>query len=77
MSEDIEVFKLGKLSSQKNIDNVGKESDGSNCMDISDYKYSDEIDHMGKNDEETVTEVIEVLKLGKFSSQKNIDNVEK
>ena len=27
MSDDIELLKLGKLSLQKNIDNVGKESE--------------------------------------------------
>ena len=46
-------------------------------MDMSDGKDSDEIYHISKNDEETVTDVIEVLKLGKLSPQKNIDNVEK
>ena len=33
-------------------------------------------EHISKNDEERVTEDIEVLKLGKLSSQKNIDNIE-
>ena len=46
-------------------------------MDMSDGKDSDERDQISKNYEETVTDVIEVLKLGKLSSQKNIDNVEK
>ena len=44
---------------------------------MSDDKESDERDWISKNDEETVIDVIEVLKLGKLSSQKNIDNVEK
>ena len=30
-----------------------------------------------KNDEEEVTEEIEVLKIGKLISKKNIDNIEK
>ena len=43
---------------------------------MSDDKKSDERDEIIKNDEEKVTEDIEVLKLGKLSSQKNIDNIE-
>ena len=46
-------------------------------MDMSDDKESDERYQMSKNDEEKVTDVIEVLKLKTLSSQKNIDNVEK
>ena len=44
---------------------------------MSDDKKSDEREQISKNDEEKVTEDIEVLKLGKLSSQKNIDNIEK
>ena len=44
---------------------------------MSDEKDSDERDQINKNDEERVTNDIEVLKLGKFGSQKNTDNVEK
>ena len=39
---DIEVFKLGKLSSKKNDDNIEKESDEGNRMDMSDDKDYDE-----------------------------------
>ena len=46
-------------------------------MGMSDYKEYDERFQISKNGEETVTEDIEVLKLGKFSLQKNIDNIEK
>ena len=46
-------------------------------MDMNDDKESDERDHISKNDEEKVTEDIEILKLGKLSSQKNKDNIEK
>ena len=42
-----------------------------------DDKDSDERYQIDKNDEERVTNDIEVLKLGKFGSQKNTDNVEK
>ena len=38
VTEDIEVLKLGKLSSNKNIDNIEKEYDERNRMDMSDYK---------------------------------------
>ena len=68
---------LGKLSSQKNIDNIEKQSDEINCMDISNNKEYYERDHIGENDEKSVTNDIEVLKLGKLISQKNIDNIEK
>ena len=77
MNTDIEVLKLRKLSSQKNLDYLEKESDKINQMDMSDDKESDEREHISKNDEEKVTEDIEVLKLGKLSLQKNIDNIEK
>ena len=40
-------------------------------------KYSDERYQIGVNDEERVTDDIEVIKLGKLSSQKNIDIIEK
>ena len=46
-------------------------------MDISDGKECIERYQISKNDEEKVTEDIEVLKLVKLSSQKNIDNIEK
>ena len=46
-------------------------------MNMSDYNESDEIYQISKNYEEKVTEDIEILKLGKLSSQKNMDNIEK
>ena len=46
-------------------------------MDMNDDKDSDERYQGSKNDEDKVTDVIEVLKLGKLSSQKNIYNVDK
>ena len=42
-----------------------------------DNKKSDERDQMSKNYEEIVSEDIKVFKLGKLSSQKYIDNIEK
>ena len=59
------------------MDNIYKQSDEKNWMDVIDDKDSDERDQISKNDEEKVTEDIEVLKLGKLSSQKNVDNLEK
>ena len=67
MNTDIEVLKLRKLSSQKNIDYIEKESDEINHTDMSDDKEYDERDQISKNYEEKVTEDIEVLKLGKLS----------
>ena len=77
VTEDIEVLKLGKLSLQKNIYNIEKYYDESNWMNMNDGKESDEINHIIKNNEETVTCIIEVLELVKLSEQKYIDNVEK
>ena len=44
---------------------------------MSDNKESEERDQIIKNDKEKVTDVIEVLKMEKLSSQKNMENVEK
>ena len=41
-------MKLGKLGSNKNDDNIGKEYDKSNWMDMSDDKDSDERDQIDK-----------------------------
>ena len=46
-------------------------------MDMSDDNESDEIYQISKNDEEIVTDDIEVSKTGKLSLQKNINNIEK
>ena len=46
-------------------------------MDVIDDKDSDERNQIYKNDEERVTDDIEVLKQAKFSSQKYTDNIEK
>ena len=45
----IEVLKLGKLSLQKNIDNIERYYDVSNWMDMSDDMKSDERDQISKN----------------------------
>ena len=57
---DIVVFKLRKLSSKKNDDNIEKESDERNQMDMSDDRESDEVYHINKHYEEMVTNDIEV-----------------
>ena len=44
---------------------------------MSDERESDERDHISKNDHKRVTDDIEVFKLGKLSSRKNDDNIEK
>ena len=64
MTDDIELFKLWRLSSKKNDENLEKLSDERNCMDMSDDKDSDEIYQIDKNYEERVTNDIEVSKLG-------------
>ena len=70
MTDDIELFKLGKLISKKHYDNIQKESDEIYWMFMSDDKESNERDWIDKNDEERVTNDIWVLKLGKLDSQK-------
>ena len=65
------------MISKKNYDNIEKESDEMNRMDMSDDKDSDEIYQIDKNYEEILTNDIEVLKLGKLGSQKNIDSIKK
>ena len=49
MTGHIEVLKLGKLSYKKNVDNLEREDDERDRMDISDYKESDEGYHIDKN----------------------------
>ena len=44
---------------------------------MSDDKDSYEIYHISKNDEKRVTNDIKVFKLGKLSSKKNDENIEK
>ena len=46
-------------------------------MYVSDDKDSDEIYHISKNDEERVTDDIEVFKLGRLSPKKSDANIEK
>ena len=46
-------------------------------MDVIYDRDSDERYQIDKNDEEIVTNDIEVLKLGNFGLQKNTDNIEK
>ena len=46
VTNDIEVLKLGKLDQQKNTDNIEKESDERNWMDMIDEKESDERDQI-------------------------------
>ena len=57
---------------QINIDNNDKKYDEIYQINIIDVKEYDERYQIGKNEEEKVTEDIEVLKLGKLSSHKKI-----
>ena len=45
-------------------------------MDLSDNKDCYEIDHISKNGKEQWSDVVENLKVRKFSSHKYVDNVE-
>ena len=62
--EDIEILKPEKLISQKKI-YLEKESDEINPMDMSEKMDFDEREQISKNDEETVSGVIDGLKVGK------------
>ena len=53
----MEVLKLQKLSSQKNIDNIENDYDEINWMDMSDDKKSYERDQISKNDEEKLLKI--------------------
>ena len=46
MTYDIEFLKLGKWSSQKNIENIDKKYDERNQIDIIYYNYFDEINQI-------------------------------
>ena len=50
-TDDIEVLKLGTLSSKTDIYKIVKWSDERNRINIIDDKESDERDHIGENDE--------------------------
>ena len=65
------------MGSKRNDENIEKEYDERNSMYMSDNKGSDERYHIDKNDEERVTNYIELLKLGKLVLQKNTDNIER
>ena len=70
VTDDIEFFKLGNLSSNKNDDNIDKQSDERNRMDMCGDKNFDEKYQIDKNDEERVTNDIEVLKPGNWVCRK-------
>ena len=65
MIEDIEIFKLKNLNSQKNI-YLENESDEINPMDMSDNKDFDEREQISKNYEVKVSDVVEYLKVGNW-----------
>ena len=52
MNNYIEVLKLGNLGLQKNMDNIEKEYDERNWMDMIDDTYSYERDHIGESKED-------------------------
>ena len=62
LTEDIDVLKLGTLSSKRYIYNIEKESDLRNWIYMIDEKESDEIVQIGENDEDKLNDDIEVLK---------------
>ena len=84
MTNNIEVFKLVKLGSQNNTDNIEKEYDERNWLDIVDDKESDERDQIGEikeddleseeleTDERYQIEIPESLK--RIDIQQNIEN---
>ena len=69
-------IQLGKLTSQRDIENIYKEPDERNRIDMIDYKESGEIKNIGENDRDRSTDDIEVLKLVTLSSKRDIYNIE-
>ena len=70
-------MELEKLISQGNIENIDKESDKRNQINMIDDKKSGERAQVSENKEETLNTDVGVLKLVKLSLQKNKDNIEK
>ena len=70
-------MQLGNLRSQINMDNIDKQYDERNQINIIDKNVSDERNQIGKNDEDISTDDIEVLKLGTLCSKRDIYNIEK
>ena len=54
VNNDIEVVKLGNFGLQKNIDNIEKEYDEINWMNMIDDKESDEIDQIVESKEDVL-----------------------
>ena len=70
-------MQLEHLRPQRNIDNNDKVSDEIQHINMIDDRIYYERYHIGENKEETLNTDIEALKLRKFSSQKNIDYLQK
>ena len=70
-------MQLENFRPQRNMENIDKQSDERNQINMIDDREYDDIDKIGRNEDETLNTDTEVLKLGKFSSQKNIDNIDK
>ena len=70
-------MKLGTLSSKRERYNTEKVSDEVNRINIIHDREYDERDQIDENDKETLTDDIEVFKLGKLSFKRYIDKVDK
>ena len=70
-------MQLEHLRPHRNIENNNRKSDEIYQINIIDDKESNERYQISENKEETLNTDIEVLKLQKLSSQKNIDYLEK
>ena len=69
-------MKLQNLSSKKKYIYLEEKYDKIKSKDMSDNKYSDEREQISKNDGVKVSDIVEDLKVGNFSSHKYVDNVD-
>ena len=70
-------MQLVHLRSQRNIENIDKESNKRKRINITYKNVYDEINQIDENDEDVSTYDIKVLKMVTLCSKKDISNIEK
>ena len=70
-------MQLVHLRSQRNIENIDKESDKRKRINITYKNVYDEINQIDENDEDVSTYDIKVLKMVTLCSKRDIYNIEK
>ena len=69
-------IQLGTVRSQINIENIDKQSEERNGINMIDEKVSEKINNMDENDEYILPDDMEVLKVGTLDSKRYIYNIE-